>query len=116
MRFRFPEDVSLEKRLDFFSRFHHAHRRQAVQKNTPVATGAKPRIANDQGAPVLHIPDQPARTLLQRDNGNVWRSLDGAIRLDEIPDRYAFKKLYPEGREWINKGNSCIVDPRGQVV
>ena len=39
-----------------------------------------------------------------------------AIRMDEIPDRFEFRKLYPEGREWINPGNSCIVDPRGQLL
>jgi nitrilase len=39
-----------------------------------------------------------------------------AIRMDEIPDRFEFKKLYPEGKEWINKGNSCIVNPMGQII
>lgn len=39
-----------------------------------------------------------------------------ALRMDEIPDRYEFKTLYPEGREWINKGNSCIVDPMGRFL
>jgi len=39
-----------------------------------------------------------------------------AIRVDEIPDSYEFKKLYAEDREWINKGNSCIVDPLGQFL
>jgi nitrilase len=38
------------------------------------------------------------------------------LRLDEIPDRYEFKRLYPEGREWVNPGNSCIVDPTGKVL
>jgi nitrilase len=39
-----------------------------------------------------------------------------AIRMDEIPDALPFKELYPEGREWVNKGNSCIVDPRGRLL
>jgi nitrilase len=39
-----------------------------------------------------------------------------ALRVDEIPDRYAFKSLYPEGREWVNKGNSCVVDPKGNII
>jgi nitrilase len=39
-----------------------------------------------------------------------------AIRMNDIPDRYEFKKLYPEGREWINTGNSCIVDPNGEFI
>jgi len=39
-----------------------------------------------------------------------------AVRMEEIPERYEFRKLYPEGREWINKGNSCIIDPMGKVL
>ena len=39
-----------------------------------------------------------------------------AIRIDDIPDEFDFKKLYPEGREWINTGNSCIINPKGQIV
>lgn len=39
-----------------------------------------------------------------------------AIRIDEIPDRFEFKSLYPEGKEWINRGNSCVVNPRGEII
>jgi nitrilase len=39
-----------------------------------------------------------------------------AIRMDEIPDKYEFKSLYPEGKEWINRGNSCIVNPKGEFI
>lgn len=39
-----------------------------------------------------------------------------AIRLEDIPNEYNFKGLYPEGREWINTGNSCIINPKGQVI
>ena len=39
-----------------------------------------------------------------------------AIRVDDVPDEYEFKQLYPEGKEWINPGNSCIVDPKGQII
>jgi nitrilase len=39
-----------------------------------------------------------------------------ALRMKDIPNEYAFKKLYPEGREWINTGNSCIIAPNGQFV
>ena len=39
-----------------------------------------------------------------------------ALRMDDIPETYSFKKLYPEGREWINKGNSCIVGPNGKIL
>jgi nitrilase len=39
-----------------------------------------------------------------------------AIPIDQIPDRCEFKKLYPDGREWINQGNSCVVNPSGKFV
>ena len=38
-----------------------------------------------------------------------------ALRMDEIPERFEFRTLYPE-REWINRGNSVICDPRGKIV
>ncbi len=39
-----------------------------------------------------------------------------AFKMEDIPDAYEFKKLYPEGREWINIGNSCIVSPKGKII
>ena len=39
-----------------------------------------------------------------------------AIRMKDIPNRYEFKKAYPEGREWVNSGNSCIVNPKGEII
>lgn len=39
-----------------------------------------------------------------------------ALKIDDIPDSYEFKKLYPEGREWINVGNSAIIAPNGQIL
>lgn len=39
-----------------------------------------------------------------------------ALKMDDIPDSFAFKKLYPEGREWINVGNSAIIAPNGQIL
>ncbi len=39
-----------------------------------------------------------------------------ALKMDDIPDSYSFKKLYPEGREWINIGNSTIIAPNGKVL
>jgi nitrilase len=38
------------------------------------------------------------------------------LKKEDIPDDYQFKKLYPEDREWITKGNSCIVGPDGQIL
>ncbi len=39
-----------------------------------------------------------------------------AVHREDVPDRYGFKALYPEGREWINPGNSCIVAPGGKLL
>ncbi len=38
------------------------------------------------------------------------------LRIDDIPDDYEFKKLYPEGKEWINVGNSAIIAPNGEIL
>jgi len=38
-----------------------------------------------------------------------------ALRMDDIPERFEFRTLYPE-REWVNRGNSVICDPRGKIV
>jgi nitrilase len=38
------------------------------------------------------------------------------IKMDDIPEHFEFKTFYSEGREWINKGNSCVVDPAGQFL
>ena len=39
-----------------------------------------------------------------------------ALRKDDIPDKYTFKKLYAPDKEWINTGNSCIVSPNGKIL
>jgi nitrilase len=39
-----------------------------------------------------------------------------AMRNYDIPDRFEFKKLYPENADWLNVGNSAIVDPDGHVI
>lgn len=38
------------------------------------------------------------------------------MNINDIPDQYEFKKLYPEGKEWINVGSSCIINPNGQFI
>jgi len=38
------------------------------------------------------------------------------LHLRDIPDRLGLKQFYPEGTEWINTGESCIVDPTGKVI
>ena len=40
-----------------------------------------------------------------------------ALRKDDIPDRYDFKeRFYGDAGEWINVGDSAIVDPDGQFI
>ena len=53
---------------------------------------------------------------ISREGGLFVVSTCMAIKIDDIPDDFGFKKLYPEGMEWINTGNSCIVDPKGQYL
>ena len=37
------------------------------------------------------------------------------MRRDDIPDRYSFKAYLPEA-EWINPGESTIIDPDGKFL
>jgi nitrilase len=39
-----------------------------------------------------------------------------AIQTSDIPDRFAFKRFYPPDKEWVNEGDSCVVDPEGRIV
>jgi nitrilase len=51
-----------------------------------------------------------------REGGMYVISCCQALRMSDIPDRYEWKSLYPEGREWVNRGNSCVIDPGGGIV
>jgi len=53
---------------------------------------------------------------IAREGGLFVISTCMALKMDDIPDEYEFKKLYPEGREWINVGNSSIIAPNGQFL
>jgi len=53
---------------------------------------------------------------IAREGGLFVISTCMVLRMDDIPDEYEFKKLYPEGREWINTGNSCIIAPNGKFI
>jgi nitrilase len=40
-----------------------------------------------------------------------------ALRTDQIPDHYEFKRKYYGGEdEWINVGDSAIVNPEGEFI
>lgn len=53
---------------------------------------------------------------IAREGGLFVISCCMALKTKDIPDRYEFKKLYPEGRDWVNTGQSCIIDPRGEII
>ena len=53
---------------------------------------------------------------IAREGGLFVISTCMALKIADIPDDYDFKKLYPEGREWINAGNSCIIAPNGKIL
>ncbi|TFG95896.1 MAG: carbon-nitrogen hydrolase family protein [Calditrichales bacterium] len=53
---------------------------------------------------------------IAREGGMFVISSCAAIKMDDIPDRYEFKSFYPADREWINTGNSCIIDPGGKYL
>jgi len=39
-----------------------------------------------------------------------------ALHRDQVPDRLPFKDALPAGLQWINVGNSLVVDPEGVVI
>lgn len=53
---------------------------------------------------------------IAREGGLFVVSTCMALKKDDIPDEYDFKHLYPKDRVWINIGNSCIVNPKGQII
>ncbi len=53
---------------------------------------------------------------IAREGGMFVVSCCMALRMDDIPDRFEFKKYYPEGRVWVNIGNSCIINPKGEYI
>ncbi|RMH64722.1 MAG: carbon-nitrogen hydrolase family protein [Calditrichaeota bacterium] len=57
-----------------------------------------------------------AMRYIAREGGMFVINCCTAMRVDNIPDGWEFKQLYPEGREWINQGNSCIIDPKGNYL
>lgn len=53
---------------------------------------------------------------IAREGGVFVISVCMAFSMKDLPDKYEFKKMYPEGREWINQGNSSIIGPNGKVI
>jgi nitrilase len=38
------------------------------------------------------------------------------MKVSDIPDKYEFKKQYDPAKEWVNPGNSIIVNPKGDII
>ncbi len=53
---------------------------------------------------------------IAREGGLFVISTCMVLKMDDVPEEYEFKKLYPEGKEWINVGNSSIIAPNGQFL
>jgi len=53
---------------------------------------------------------------IAREGGLFVISACMAFSMNDLPDKLEFKKLYPEGREWVNTGNSCIIGPNGKIL
>ena len=77
----------------------------------------------ETGAQILAAPMwdkspnwQQSMQHIAREGGMFVVSTCMALKKEDIPDSYDFKKLYPEDREWINTGNSCIISPKGQIL
>lgn len=77
----------------------------------------------NEGAQILVSPTwdksenwQQSLKYFAREGGVFVVSSCMALKMKDVPDRYEFKKFYPDGREWINTGNSCIVNPNGQLI
>jgi nitrilase len=51
-----------------------------------------------------------------REGGMFVVSTCMALKKEDIPDKYVFKKLYPADREWLSPGNSCIIAPNGKIL
>jgi nitrilase len=77
----------------------------------------------EQGVQILITPtwDKSPNWLISlqhiaREGGLFIISTCMAWKMEDLPDRFEFKKLYPKEREWINTGNSCIVGPNGKIL
>lgn len=53
---------------------------------------------------------------IAREGGMFVISCAPCVRMSDIPDHYSHKGRYPAGRDWVNKGNSCIVGPDGKFL
>lgn len=53
---------------------------------------------------------------IAREGGVFVVSCCMALRTDDIPEELGFRSFYPGDREWINVGNSCVINPKGEII
>lgn len=53
---------------------------------------------------------------IAREGGVFVLSVCQALKMEDIPEAFGFRTLYPGDREWINVGNSCIIAPNGAFL
>ena len=77
----------------------------------------------EEGAQILVAPtwDKSENWLtsmkhIAREGGMFVISVCMTLKINDIPEEYNFKHLYPKDREWINTGNSCIIAPNGKLL
>lgn len=51
-----------------------------------------------------------------KEGGAFVISVCQALRKDDVPEDLEFRHLYPKDRDWINIGNSCIINPKGDII
>jgi nitrilase len=53
---------------------------------------------------------------IAREGGMFVIACAPAMEITDVPDEFEYKKNYPADREWINRGNSSIINPKGEVI
>jgi len=51
---------------------------------------------------------------IAREGGLFVVSTCMTLHKDDLPE--VLKEIYPEGKEWISTGNSCIINPSGKII
>jgi nitrilase len=59
---------------------------------------------------------QVAMRYIAREGGMYVIGCAPCMTMNDIPDEYKFKAFYPDGREFVNKGNSCVAGPDGKLI
>jgi nitrilase len=84
-----------------------------LARNAMYAWGSRIHVAStwDRGEPWLSTVRHIAK------EGRVYViNCCQAFHRNDIPDRLGHKRYYPPEKQWINAGDSAIVDPEGQFV